>query len=142
MLMKIFLLVILSIGIGESLIPVGRFAHSTALVDKRIYFFGGESPPKVFDQILYLDVSKPFNTINPPFEEIPNASIPFGSSLATVILNPQKDIIYLFGGIYIDLDFVCVKNLSPLLYRELLLVFEPTEHSEIHPGEFLELGVG
>ncbi|AYV85696.1 MAG: glycosyl transferase [Satyrvirus sp.] len=41
-------------------------------------------------------------------------------------------IIYLFGGIYIDLDFVCFKNLSPLLDRELLLVYEPVEHSEIY----------
>lgn len=40
-------------------------------------------------------------------------------------------IMYLFGGIYIDLDFICYKNLSPLLNRELLLVMEPPEHSEI-----------
>ena len=47
--MKIFLLIILSIGISESLIPVDRNAHSSVLVDKRIYFFGGESThsPKV-----------------------------------------------------------------------------------------------
>ncbi|XWV25489.1 glycosyl transferase [Tupanvirus deep ocean] len=40
-------------------------------------------------------------------------------------------IIYLYGGVYVDLDFMCFKNLSPLLNRELLLVFEPPEHSEI-----------
>src|SRR5438876_687791 len=40
-------------------------------------------------------------------------------------------ILYLFGGLYIDLDFMCFKNLSPLLDRELLLVFEPVEHSEM-----------
>ena len=39
-------------------------------------------------------------------------------------------IMYLFGGIYIDLDFTCFKNLSPLLDRELLLVLEPPEHYE------------
>lgn len=44
-------------------------------------------------------------------------------------------ILYLFGGIYIDLDFVCFKNLSPLLNREILLVFEPIEHSEIHKDQ-------
>ena len=39
-------------------------------------------------------------------------------------------IIYLFGGLYIDLDFRCFKNLSPLLLnRELLFVYEPTEHN-------------
>ncbi len=40
-------------------------------------------------------------------------------------------IMYLYGGIYVDLDFMCYKNLSPLLNRDLLLVFEPVEHSEI-----------
>jgi inositol phosphorylceramide mannosyltransferase catalytic subunit len=40
-------------------------------------------------------------------------------------------IMYIYGGIYIDLDFMCFKNLSPLLNRDLLLVFEPPEHSEI-----------
>jgi inositol phosphorylceramide mannosyltransferase catalytic subunit len=39
-------------------------------------------------------------------------------------------ILYLYGGIYVDLDFMCFKNLSPLLNRDLLLVFEPREHSE------------
>src|SRR5436189_195705 len=39
--MTIFLLIILSIGVGESLTPIGRYAHSSVLVDKRIYFFGG-----------------------------------------------------------------------------------------------------
>ena len=39
-------------------------------------------------------------------------------------------IMYLYGGVYIDLDFRCFKNLSPLLDRELLLVFEPIEHSD------------
>lgn len=40
-------------------------------------------------------------------------------------------ILYLFGGIYVDLDFMCFKNLSPLLDREILLVCEPVEHSEM-----------
>ena len=37
-------------------------------------------------------------------------------------------ILYLFGGLYIDLDFICFKNLSPLLNRELLLVPESNEN--------------
>lgn len=38
-------------------------------------------------------------------------------------------ILYLFGGLYIDLDFMCFKNLTPLLDRKILLVREPIEHS-------------
>jgi hypothetical protein len=37
-----FLLIILLIEIGQSLIPIERRAHSSVLVDKKIYFFGGE----------------------------------------------------------------------------------------------------
>jgi mannosyltransferase OCH1-like enzyme len=40
-------------------------------------------------------------------------------------------ILYLYGGLYVDLDFMCFKNLTPLLNRDLLLVLEPPEHSEI-----------
>jgi mannosyltransferase OCH1-like enzyme len=44
-------------------------------------------------------------------------------------------IMYLYGGIYVDLDFMCFRNLTPLLNRELLLVFEPPESAEIHQQE-------
>ncbi|CAB4489289.1 galactose oxidase [Rhizophagus irregularis] len=113
---------ILSTEIGQSLIPFDRFALSSVLVDKRIYFLGGESfhSPKnstTLDQILYLDISKPFNTVNPPFEEIINVPIPFGSSYATAFLSPQKNVIYLFGGIMVDAN---TKNPSIEIYKPVL----------------------
>jgi hypothetical protein len=105
------LLIILLIEIGQSLIPVERHAHSSVLVDKKLFFFGGESlsgnlkNSTSLDQILYIDISKPFNTANPPYEEIPNVSIPFGSSFATAFpSNVQKNVIYLFGGFMVNVD--------------------------------------
>lgn len=41
-------------------------------------------------------------------------------------------ILYIHGGLYIDLDFMCFKNLSPLLNRDLLLTHEPIEYSDTH----------
>lgn len=38
-------------------------------------------------------------------------------------------ILYIYGGVYADLDFSYYRNISPLLNRELLLVLEPPEHS-------------
>ncbi|CAB4426728.1 unnamed protein product [Rhizophagus irregularis] len=110
---------ILSTEIGQSLNPVERSAQSSVLVDKRIYFFGGESfrskkTTSALDQILYLDVSKPFNTVSPPFEEIINVPIPFGSSFATAFFSPQKNVIYLFGGIMVD------ANTSLDIYKPVL----------------------
>ncbi|GBC34951.1 hypothetical protein GLOIN_2v1524939 [Rhizophagus irregularis DAOM 181602=DAOM 197198] len=104
-----FLLIILSIEIGQSVIPVERYSLSSVLIDKRIYFLGGESyhhSPKnstTLDQILYLDISKPFNTLNPPFEILPN-TIPFGSSYAIAFPSSQKNVIYLFGGITVNVN--------------------------------------
>lgn len=43
-------------------------------------------------------------------------------------------IMYLYGGIYSDLDFYCNKNLSLLLKRPLLLVYEPYTHTEENDG--------
>ena len=73
-----FLLIILSIEIkSQSLIP--RYGQSSVLVDNKIFFFWKENhiipnPSPTLNQVLYLDVSKPLNTTNPPFEEIPNAT--------------------------------------------------------------------
>jgi hypothetical protein len=63
MIKTIFLLIILLTETCQSLLPTERYALSSVLVDKKLFFFGGKSPrnPKSFDQILFLDVSKPFN---------------------------------------------------------------------------------
>lgn len=45
-------------------------------------------------------------------------------------------IMYIYGGLYADLDFRYYRDLTPLLNRELLLVFEPPEHSESHGDDF------
>jgi len=46
-------------------------------------------------------------------------------------------IMYIYGGIYIDLNTMCYKNITPLLDRELGLSFEPIEHNILHGFEYL-----
>ncbi|PKY40935.1 galactose oxidase [Rhizophagus irregularis] len=113
----LFLLIILSTETCHSLIPIERNAQSSVLVDIRLFILGGRSykPTLSLDQILYLDVSKPFNTANPPFEVL-NVSIPFGSSFATAFLSPQKDVIYLFGGTTRDVNTNVFNNIKSVLY--------------------------
>ncbi|UZO29754.1 uncharacterized protein OCT59_023214 [Rhizophagus irregularis] len=114
----LFLLIILSIEICYSLIPIERNAQSSVLVDKKLFFLGGtSSKPAAFplDQILYLDVSKPFNTAVPPFEVL-NISIPFRSTFATAFLSPQKDVIYLFGGSMWDVNTNAYNYNKSVLY--------------------------
>ncbi|PKK75373.1 hypothetical protein RhiirC2_773695 [Rhizophagus irregularis] len=94
---------------------------------------------KNLDQIIYLDVSKPFNTANPPFEET-SSTIPFGSSYATAFLSPQKNIIYLFGGIVRDVN-TDIGSFKSVLYSYNLETNEwtiPTTNG-IAPGKRREM---
>ncbi|CAB4489288.1 hypothetical protein RhiirA5_430280 [Rhizophagus irregularis] len=94
-----FLVIILSTEICHSIIPIEYSAQSSVLADKKLFFFEGMSSQLLssFNQILYLDVSKPFNTTNLPFE-ILNVSIPFKNSYATALFSPLKNEVYLFRG--------------------------------------------
>ena len=51
-------------------------------------------------------------------------------------------IIYLFGGVYMDTDFFCKKNLAPLLNRESYFILEPLEYIiKYHTDIFLCVGI-
>ncbi|GBC04863.1 hypothetical protein RclHR1_05900010 [Rhizophagus clarus] len=97
----LFLLIILSTGICQTI--TNRYGQSSVLVDKKLYFFGGiiSNNSLPLNQLLQLDLSKSFNTTNPPFE-ILNVATPFGGSFTTAFLSPQKDVIYIYGGVTIN----------------------------------------
>jgi mannosyltransferase OCH1-like enzyme len=47
-------------------------------------------------------------------------------------------ILYVHGGVYIDLDYICRKNLYPLIKnREIAFVWEPQEHLSVIANSFL-----
>jgi N-acetylneuraminic acid mutarotase len=86
----------------ESFTPIGRFVHSSVLVENKLYFFGGEIGG-IFcsNEVFYLDVSQPFNIQAPLWNDItPNAGIPFRSCWGTASLSNinNEQTIYLFGG--------------------------------------------
>jgi hypothetical protein len=46
----------------ESFTPIGRLAHSSVLVENKLYFFGGAIDGRsCSNEVFYLDVSQPFN---------------------------------------------------------------------------------
>ncbi|CAB4426981.1 unnamed protein product [Rhizophagus irregularis] len=103
------------------------------------YFVNPSSSTTALNQISYLDVSKPFNNANPPFEET-SSTIPFGSSYATAFLSPQKNIIYLFGGFVRDVN-TDIGSLKSVLYSYNLETNEwtiPTTNG-IAPGKRREM---
>ena|SRR5688572_9377567 len=94
----LFLLIYLFIGV-ETFIPLGRFGHSSVLVGKKLYFFGGEV--KDFDclkEVFYLDLSQPFNTASPPFTE--NEGMFFKSCWGTFLLSElnNEQTVFSCGG--------------------------------------------
>ncbi|CAI2191165.1 9876_t:CDS:2, partial [Funneliformis geosporum] len=52
---------------------LGRFGHSTVLVDNKLYFFGGSLGPCTND-VFYLDLSQQFNAENPPWTDLTSNS--------------------------------------------------------------------
>ena len=48
-----FLLIILSIEIGQSLIPVERYGQRSILVDNKVLFFGGGYPINTIDYSIF-----------------------------------------------------------------------------------------
>ncbi|CAI2179216.1 2712_t:CDS:2, partial [Funneliformis geosporum] len=85
-----------------SFTPEGRLAHSTVLVENKLYFFGGfvENAKSCTNQVFYLDLSQSFNLAAPPWISLTqNAGIPFKSCWGTALLNDKEQTINLFGGL-------------------------------------------
>jgi N-acetylneuraminic acid mutarotase len=104
----------------ESFTPAGRHAHSSVLVGNKLYFLGGLSDAvnDYTNEVFYLDVSKPFNTQAPPWNDLTqSARIPFKSSWATASLSNvnNEQTIYLFGGIAQDL-VTSENNVASMVY--------------------------
>ncbi|CAI2188377.1 10687_t:CDS:2, partial [Funneliformis geosporum] len=84
-----------------SFTPEGRLAHSTVLVDNKLYFFGGyvDNAKSCTNQVFYLDLSQYFDLTAPPWISLTQISeIPFKSCWGTALLNDKEQTIYLFGG--------------------------------------------
>ncbi|CAG8653113.1 14863_t:CDS:2, partial [Racocetra fulgida] len=92
---------ILGIAINEvnSLTPIGRAAHATAFDGTKIYMLGGaiSNGPDDLNEVIYLDVSKSFNSKNPPWNLSTPMPIGAAFSSASFIYNGNRTI-YLFGG--------------------------------------------
>src|ERR1043165_8953752 len=94
----IFALVYLFLEI-ESLTPGGRYAHSSVLVENKIYFFGGEkNDTSSSNEAFYLDVSRPFNIASPPLYDLPVMPIKSAWGTASLSYANNEQSIYLFGG--------------------------------------------
>ncbi|CAI2174835.1 11568_t:CDS:2 [Funneliformis geosporum] len=86
----------------EPLKPLGRLAHSTVLVENKIYFFGGFTDGGCSNEVFYLDLSKQFNVEVPLWTNITlKTGLKFSNCWASAaITNNNNPSIYLIGGLF------------------------------------------
>ncbi|CAG8518200.1 9133_t:CDS:2, partial [Dentiscutata heterogama] len=87
--------------------PLPSYSHGAILIGKKLYILGGDAnntsiqfaPTK--DDFFYLDVSAEFNTTNIQWTDLSNVvGIPKQSRAAVSASGPNKDIIFLIGGVF------------------------------------------
>ncbi|RHZ74119.1 hypothetical protein Glove_227g163 [Diversispora epigaea] len=89
--------------------PLGTYAHSTALVDNKLYVIGGIDLSAVsvtFKNVFYLDLGTSFKVESPSWVDLStDSSTPFYSGWTTAAVGGSDNkIIYLFGGVQYDVS--------------------------------------
>ncbi|CAI2162630.1 2845_t:CDS:1 [Funneliformis geosporum] len=78
---------------------VVRWGHSATLVNSNIYYIGGRTDGNVFiTELITLDVSKPFSTLNPGWIELDSTGAPKTIGHSAVNGGLSNDQIIIFGG--------------------------------------------
>ncbi|KAF0428417.1 galactose oxidase [Gigaspora margarita] len=79
-------------------VPKARYKQTSALVGTKLYFFGGETSFYVAtNEVWYLDLSKYFNTILPPWHEV--IGMPVGYAYGSACVSPIDNYtVFLVGG--------------------------------------------
>ncbi|KAF0531629.1 galactose oxidase [Gigaspora margarita] len=79
-------------------IPEGRSEHASALINDKLYFFGGVTPTTdTSNEVFYIDLSSTFDILTLPFKKV-SIGIPVGVNLATCVSSPDNSAIFLIGG--------------------------------------------
>ncbi|RHZ88859.1 hypothetical protein Glove_21g268 [Diversispora epigaea] len=75
------------------------YGHSTALIDKRLYFIGGyELATKDNSSFFYIDLNQSFDVSSPAY--VPLEALPVGITWATACVGGANNVtIFVFGGI-------------------------------------------
>ncbi|KAF0557223.1 galactose oxidase [Gigaspora margarita] len=89
-------------------IPNGRWFHSSVLIDKKLYFMGGNkftnnSGEGVTNEFFYLDISKPFSTtdnVSIPWIDLTYTGGPFKGEATACSGGKNNDMIFILGGYY------------------------------------------
>ncbi|RIB05651.1 hypothetical protein C2G38_2117854 [Gigaspora rosea] len=82
-------------------IPNPRYAQTSSLIGKRLYFFGGDFTTNAnvsiaTNEVWYLDLSSSFNTATPPWNK--DVGMPIGYKLGTSCVSPIDNSVFLVGG--------------------------------------------
>ncbi|KAF0531617.1 galactose oxidase [Gigaspora margarita] len=79
-------------------IPDGRYELSSALINDKLYFFGGATDAtNSSNEVYYIDLSSTFDIFTPPFKKV-STRMPVGDNLGTCVSSPDNSTIFLIGG--------------------------------------------
>ncbi|RIB23164.1 hypothetical protein C2G38_895865 [Gigaspora rosea] len=79
-------------------IPDVRYEHSSALINDKLYFFGGVTDTtNSSNEVFYIDLSNKFDIFAPPFKKV-SIGMPVGDNLGTCVSSPDNSAIFLIGG--------------------------------------------
>ncbi|KAF0531622.1 galactose oxidase [Gigaspora margarita] len=79
-------------------IPEGRNQHSSALINDKLYFFGGVTQiTNSSNEVFYIDLSSTFDIFTSPFKKV-LLGMPVGDNLGTCVSSPDNSTIFLIGG--------------------------------------------
>ncbi|KAF0538634.1 galactose oxidase [Gigaspora margarita] len=85
---------------SAAFIPNGRYFHSSALIDKKLYFSGGMKSYGITNEFFYLNVSKPFTTtdnVSIPWIDLTYSGGPLKGAATACIGGKNNDMIFIFG---------------------------------------------
>ncbi|KAF0380804.1 galactose oxidase [Gigaspora margarita] len=70
-------------------IPNARFEHASALINAKLYFFGGATDAtNSSNEVFYIDLSSTFDIFTPPFKKA-SIGMPVGDNLGTCVSTPD-----------------------------------------------------
>ncbi|CAB4402610.1 unnamed protein product [Rhizophagus irregularis] len=109
--------------------PLARYGHGSIVLENNLYFFGGyvkESDEKEINtnDFFYIDLSKPFDSLNPQYIDLkPTSSPPVRFSQGSLTPNNQGTGFHVIGGVLDDIN-----NNKPF-YDNFVYEYEETTNS-------------
>ncbi|KAF0416738.1 galactose oxidase [Gigaspora margarita] len=116
-------------------IPDARYEHTSALINDKLYFFGGATQTtNTSNEVFYIDLSSTFDILTSPFKKV-SVGMPVGVNLATCVSSPDNSTIFLIGGRMTSTS-TAVYKFDPISLQWTIPIIDGFNNSFINRNEF------